>query len=604
MGVPRDLLAAYHREVEQLTARRLPQAVVVFLVCACGFGAFEYAFDPSAVPSFVGLLSLQVAVARPALLWRRSLLRRGRMVSASVAVGLVVSLLVHVHSLLTGLPIELMGIATVCCATGMSLFMPWGPWPQAIVSGASLLGYGVSLHMNGASSTQPLFLFFAVATGVALSILGAQDLDLHRFAIFREATLSEEEASINRTLVSIATRINAVLDQPDALDRICRAARDALGCDWSLILLRDEARDVFRVGGGAGRHSATLREISAMEFAPASFPLIDRILADSYVAIPDPGAADRLTRGFMGRWHTRSLLAARLTRGGQVVGILAAGGSDDLGGVSPRTDKLLRGIAQHAAIALNNVRLVADLRAADRQKSEFLSTMSHELRTPLNVIMGYTELMADGTFGPLLEEQRDTVGRVQNSARSLLELIDATLNVNRIEAGRVPVRVTTVALEELFEDIRGELHQLAHKATVVLRCELTVDDSRVRTDPTKLKVVAKNLVGNALKFTDAGHVAVEMRYDRRAARLLLRVTDTGTGIQPDDLANIFDMFRQSGDSHERGGVGLGLYIVKRFVEQLEGDITVSSEIGSGSTFTVWIPCPALQQPLAVEQDAA
>ncbi len=604
MRTPADLLIAYRAEAEQLTAERLVPAVALFLLCASGFGILEYALDASSASSFLVLFAFLAFVGMSAVVLRPAFRRWRVAVRASIVLGLVLSVLPQLQTLLVELPTELVGIATVCTVTGMSLVMPWGPRGQAVVAASNLIAYGLTLYVNGAVSTHPVILFFAVSTGVGLSVIGARYLDLHRFAIFREATLSEEEAAVNRALVTIAKEINAVLGRPDALDRICNSTRRALKCDWSIVLLRDEERGVFRVAGGVGRDTEALREISAIEFTPESFPLLSRILAEEYVGVARRAATDPITAGFMQRWHTHYVLAAALTRSGQAVGVLAAGGDNVLDGISLRVRQLFRGIAPHAAIALNNVRLVNDLRQADHLKSEFLSTMSHELRTPLNVILGYTELLAEDTFGPLQDEQRDTVGRVHDSACSLLELINATLDVNRIEAGRLPVQLAEVSLRDLFDEARAELEQLPHAPDVFLRWDVAVGNTPVRTDASKLKIILKNLVGNAFKFTASGQVRLQVSYDARATRLRLCVADTGSGIHPDDLGHVFEMFRQVGTGHERGGVGLGLYIVKRFVEQLAGEVSVASTPGRGSTFSVSLPAAVVEPDSAVEQHAA
>jgi signal transduction histidine kinase len=604
MRRPSDLSAAYRAEAEALTAERFAPAATLYLACALGFGGFEYLNDPASLPSFLMLFVAQILVTLPPALAAGWLVPQRLMVRTSVVVGLVISVLPHVQTVYTGLPSELMGIATVCTMTGMSLVMPWGTRGQAIIVAGNLIAYGITLRVNGSISTDPAFLLFAVCTGGALSILGARYLDLHRYTIFREATLSEEEKAVNRKLVAIAKEINAVLGRPDALERICDSTRAALGCDWSLLLLNDEDSHTFRVAGGVGPHADVMREVSALEFNPGSFPLIDRILGNELVDIAQPTATDPLTGSFMLRWNTRFLLAAKLSRSGQVIGILAAGGSEALEAIPARTRQVFRGIAQHAAIALNNVRLVTDLRRADQLKSEFLSTMSHELRTPLNVILGYTELLGENAFGPLQDEQRDTIGRVHESARSLLELINATLDVNRFEAGRLPVQLEDVNLGALFDELHDALRQQPRGAGVALRWDVIVGDKCVRSDTTKLKIIVKNLVGNALKFTQSGEVSLQANYDVHAARLHLSVADTGAGIPADDLAHIFDMFRQAGSGQHFGGVGLGLYIVKRFVEQLGGEVSVASTPGEGSMFTVSIPASLATREPTVQQHAA
>jgi len=599
-----DLLLAYRAEVEALTAERFGPSAGLFLLCAAGFGIFEYVNDAASLRSFLVLFILQILVTLPPALASGWLLRQRWMMRSSVAVGLLLSVLPHAQTVLAGLPSELMGIATVCTVTGMCLVMPWGARGQAVVVAGNLIAYGMTLRINGAVSTDPAFLFFAVCTGGALSVLGARHLDLHRFTIFREATARDEEGAVNRNLVAIAKEINAVLGRPDALDRICESTRAALACDWSLILLRDETDAAFRVAGAVSPHTDALQEIMAFQFTPESFPLIGVILRSELVEIPRPSAADPVTVGFMHRWHTRYALATKLTRNGQVVGILAVGGDEALDRISGRVRQLFRGIAPHAAIALSNVRLVDDLRHANQLKTEFLSTMSHELRTPLNVILGYTELLREDAFGPLADEQRETLGRVHESAHALLELINATLDANRIEAGRLPLHLDEVSLRTLFDELHEDLQQLPRRRGVLLRWDVIVGDKRVRTDASKLKIILKNLVGNGLKFTESGEVAVQASYDIQTARLHLSVADTGAGISADDQAHIFDMFRQAGNGHHLGGVGLGLYIVKRFVEQLNGEVSLASTPGHGSIFTVSVPAVMVADELTVQQHAA
>jgi signal transduction histidine kinase len=179
------------------------------------------------------------------------------------------------------------------------------------------------------------------------------------------------------------------------------------------------------------------------------------------------------------------------------------------------------------------------------------------------------------------------------------------LDVSRIEAGRLPVQLDDVSLHTLFDDVQDELKRLPHAPDVILRWYVAaLEGMHVRTDASKLKIIIKNLVGNALKFTELGEVSVRAGYDVRTARLHLWVTDTGTGIAADDLAHIFDMFRQVGNGRDLGGVGLGLYIVKRFVDQLEGEVTVTSTPGEGSTFRVAIPALAGAPESTLEQHAA
>jgi signal transduction histidine kinase len=438
-----------------------------------------------------------------------------------------------------------------------------------------------------------------VASAGAISLFGAYYLDLHRFAFYCEATRREEEAGVSQSLVAIAKEINDSLDADDVLDRIAGVTRSALHATWSVILLRDPQRDAFLVVGGAGavpNDIATLRDV---EFGPGAFPLLDRMLAERDVVLSDD-AGDPASDGPLQRWRTRSLLGAALCRD-TVVGLLLAGTRVVAPRFSDRGRDLFAGIAQHVAIALNNVRLVADLRRANELKSEFLSTMSHELRTPLNVIIGYADLLRDQAFGPLLAEQQDVLGRLRTNADSLLELINATLEVNRIEAGRSGVHVREVDLRQLLTELQLETEHLPRHSGVALRWEGARANNVVRTDPVKLKIVVRNLIGNALKFTRRGGVAVQVGFDARTRLLDVVVRDTGPGIDPEHLSKIFDMFHQGPNEANPGGVGLGLYIVKRFVEMLGGRVSVTSHLGDGSVFRVSLPAGIAASPASLEE---
>jgi PAS domain S-box-containing protein len=243
------------------------------------------------------------------------------------------------------------------------------------------------------------------------------------------------------------------------------------------------------------------------------------------------------------------------------------------------------------ALARQTVELDAARQAAlesVRVKSEFVSTMSHELRTPLNVILGYVDILEDAGVGAVTSEQKDILGRVHQSALHLLELIDATLAIGRLDAERETVLATPLDVGALFDEVVTSLEPLA-AAGVVLRAHETLGGVRPALDRVKLKTIVRNLVGNALKFTDTGMVTVTMRPDGPA--VVLEVRDTGIGMRPEELPLIFEMFRQCDGSTTRryGGVGLGLHIVKRLVDLLDGTIEVASTWGVGTTFTVRLP---------------
>jgi len=235
-----------------------------------------------------------------------------------------------------------------------------------------------------------------------------------------------------------------------------------------------------------------------------------------------------------------------------------------------------------------NAQLLAELQRANQAKSEFVATMSHELRTPLNVILGYNELLADGTIGDPTAEQKNALGRVRANALELLELVNATLDLNRLEAGSVSVNPQTFQLSELTDEIDAQVRMLATDG-VDLRWQLQPNLPAVCSDVAKLKVILKNLTTNALKFTKRGSVTV--RFGISDDHLLLEVVDTGIGMTSEAAQIVFEPFQQADASIQRdfGGAGLGLHIVKRLVTVLGGTIDLESQPGKGTTMRVHLP---------------
>ncbi len=238
--------------------------------------------------------------------------------------------------------------------------------------------------------------------------------------------------------------------------------------------------------------------------------------------------------------------------------------------------------------------------AADRIKSAFLATMSHELRTPLNSIIGFTGIVLQGLAGPLNPEQSKQLGMVRGSARHLLELINDVLDISKIEAGQLEVRSEPFAFREALERVTQSVRPLAEKKGLSLTVELGAAPTTLVGDRRRLEQILINLLNNGIKFTERGGVSLTVLPatlpppetggpDRPA--LCLRVTDTGIGIKPHDLASLFQPFRQidTGLSRQHEGTGLGLAICRRLAELMGGEITATSEWGQGSTFSVLLP---------------
>jgi len=245
--------------------------------------------------------------------------------------------------------------------------------------------------------------------------------------------------------------------------------------------------------------------------------------------------------------------------------------------------------------------------AADRIKSAFLATMSHELRTPLNSIIGFTGIVLQGLAGPLTAEQTKQLGMVRGSARHLLELINDVLDLSKIEAGQLEVRAEPFNLREAVERVMALVRPMAEKKGVELDAIIATGLSDMTSDRRRVEQILLNLLNNAIKFTEYGRVRItaepvtdyppaSIGAHQPAARL--RVTDTGIGIKPEDLAGLFQPFHQvdSSMSRQHEGTGLGLTICRRLATLLGGDISVTSEWAKGSVFTVTIPLRNPPQP--------
>jgi signal transduction histidine kinase len=262
------------------------------------------------------------------------------------------------------------------------------------------------------------------------------------------------------------------------------------------------------------------------------------------------------------------------------------------------------------ALAQTNAELLQAMQraeAADRIKSAFLATMSHELRTPLNSIIGFTGIVLQGLAGPLNAEQSKQLGMVRDSSRHLLALINDVLDISKIEAGELKVGREPFEPALSIQKVMAIVTPLAEKKQLTLATEVAPDIGTMVSDSRRVEQVLLNLLGNAIKFSEKG--AVTLRAQRvddfqagagaAVAALRVQVTDTGIGIQEEDMAVLFTPFRQvdSALSRKHDGTGLGLAICQRLAHLMGGKIEAQSVWGQGSTFTVTLP---LQAPEVVE----
>ena len=229
------------------------------------------------------------------------------------------------------------------------------------------------------------------------------------------------------------------------------------------------------------------------------------------------------------------------------------------------------------------------LAEASRHKSLFLANMSHELRTPLNAVLGYTELIQDNIYGETPEKMRKVLDRIQQNGKHLLNLINDVLDLSKIEAGQLSLTLMQYSLSDVARNVATAVESLAKEKKLTLDIQTQPDLPTGIADERRVTQVLLNLVGNAIKFTDAGGVTV--RASVSGESFTVAVEDTGPGISPDDQTRIFGEFQQANSSatKEKGGTGLGLSIARRIVEMHGGKVWVESTLGEGSTFFFTIP---------------
>ena len=276
------------------------------------------------------------------------------------------------------------------------------------------------------------------------------------------------------------------------------------------------------------------------------------------------------------------------------------------GAFPPEMVELLQSFAAQSALAIHNARLYHELEQKSRQlelasrhKSQFLANMSHELRTPLNAILGFAELVQDGIYGEVPSRVHGVLERIQAGGKHLLGLINDVLDLSKIEAGQLRLSLADYTLQDVVGTVASSTEALANAKGLAFRVELPPAGlPRGRGDAQRLRQVLLNLVGNAIKFTDTGEVAI--RAAAADSEFQVVVADTGPGIPEAEQRRIFEEFHQvdSSSTREKGGTGLGLAISRRIIELHGGRIWVESEPGRGSRFCFAVPVRLEEEALA------
>jgi signal transduction histidine kinase len=417
----------------------------------------------------------------------------------------------------------------------------------------------------------------------------------------RDAALTELSKNLNQ-LYRLSTALQEPLSLAEQLARVLEAARQVVAIDRFYIWAVTPEEQMLTPLGGAGFSSEEGKDFEGVEIPLAQAGAMYKAYREGIPLVfndANPFPAElRLKEPYsrLKAIRTKSFIVIPMIARGRPVGVFTADNKWSSKPILPETVDLLQIFALHAAVAIENARLFREIEEKGRQleiaskhKSQFLANMSHELRTPLNAILGYTELILDNMYGEVPAKLREVTERIQTSGRHLLNLINDVLDLSKIEAGRLALSLTDYSLEEVVKAVVVAIESLAAEKQLAVRVSLAPNLPLGRGDERRIAQVLLNLVGNAIKFTDAGEITI--RAAAADADFVVSVADTGPGVSEEDQKRIFNEFHQadSSSTRKRGGTGLGLSIARRIVELHGGRIWVESSPGQGSTFSFTLP---------------
>jgi GAF domain-containing protein len=462
-----------------------------------------------------------------------------------------------------------------------------------ILKGDDLLGVIILNHKEGVRpfTDKQIALVETFADQAAIAVDNVRLLDELRQSLEQQTATADMLKLISRSTFDLKSVLNTLVE---SAARLCVA---------DITAIAREKDGHYHVVAAYGFPPGLQDYYETMPMDQGRGSLFGRILLERKPvqivdALADPEYA---LHELQKRAGFRTMLGVPLLRNGVPIGLLSVNRTS----VRPFTDKqieLVTAFADQAAIAIENVRLFDEIQDKSRQleeasqhKSQFLANMSHELRTPLNAILGYAELMADGAYGEPSEKMLGILQRLEANGKHLLGLINDVLDLSKIEAGQLVLELSDYCIQDIAQTVRSTLEPLAADKKLGFKVELAPDLPPGRGDGRRLTQVLINLVGNAIKFTDAGEVAIKA--DANNGSFYVAVRDTGPGISAADQAKLFQEFQQADNAitKKKGGTGLGLAISKRIVEMHGGRIWVESQPGQGSTFAFTLPVTVERQ---------
>jgi signal transduction histidine kinase len=411
----------------------------------------------------------------------------------------------------------------------------------------------------------------------------------------RELAHSVEEL---RALGEVTQAVNSTLDLETVLSTIAAKAVQLSGTEGGAIYVFDELEQLFRLRATYGFSEDLVAAVEDQHLGAsdairqATQARQPQEIADIRDEPPSPVREIAMRAGF------RACLVVPLVGTDRVVGALVIRRKQP-GNFSKETIQLLQTFAAQSVLAIQNARLFREIEDKSRQlqlasehKSQFVSSVSHELRTPLNAIIGLTEMMVKNAARFGTEKAQEPLQRVNRAGTHLLGLINQVLDLSKIEAGKLELNPQTVQFAPLIEEVIGTARQLAEQNSNRLLVEAQENLGTLTVDPMRLRQILLNLLSNAFKFTKQGEVTLRAcRVANGGNWVELAVADTGIGMTPEQQAKLFEEFSQAdaATAQRFGGTGLGLAITRKLARMMGGDVTVTSEPGKGSVFTVRLP---------------
>ena len=436
-----------------------------------------------------------------------------------------------------------------------------------------------------------------VQTFADQAVIAIENVRLFDEVQARTRELSQSVSEL-QALGEVSQAVNSTLELETVLATIVAKAVQISNTDAGVIYVFDELDQTLRVRATYGLSEELVAAIRDQPAAAASDALRQAVRDRQPQEIADIGdEPPSSVREISMRAGFRARLVVPLVSADRVVGALAIRRKQP-GRLPKDTIQLLQTFAAQSVLAIQNARLFHEVEEKGRQlaeasqhKSQFLANMSHELRTPLNAIIGVTEMLREDAEAS--QQDLEPLDRVLGAARHLLALINDILDLSKIEAGRMELHLETFPLVPIIEDVAKTIEPMASKNGNRLVINCPADLGTIHADQTRFRQSLLNLASNANKFTEQGSITVAAHQNWENGRdwITLAVTDTGIGMTPEQMGKLFQEFSQasSATASRYGGTGLGLAISRRFCQMMGGDITVESEPGCGSTFTIRLP---------------